>query len=111
MVSRVVDDHFELILAAVEELNNLVGNVKGPPDGGISIPDFKLPEEPMVRDLILSKEVVSITVKTIKAGAAAATFDEALEIGYQGNAEVACTEAAKEGISAFLEKRKPVFKK
>jgi len=35
----------------------------------------------------------------------------ALEIGYQGSAEIACTYAAKEGISAFLQKRKPEFKK
>jgi enoyl-CoA hydratase/3-hydroxyacyl-CoA dehydrogenase len=50
-------------------------------------------------------------VKTIKAGAAAETFAEALERGYQGNAEIACTDAAKEGITAFLEKRRPEFKK
>ena len=35
----------------------------------------------------------------------------ALKIGYQGSAEIACTDAAKEGISAFLQKRKPEFKK
>jgi 1,4-dihydroxy-2-naphthoyl-CoA synthase len=34
-----------------------------------------------------------------------------LEIGYNGSAEIACTEAAKEGITAFLEKRRPEFKK
>jgi len=34
-----------------------------------------------------------------------------LEAGYQGAARIACTEAAKEGISAFLEKRKAVFKR
>jgi enoyl-CoA hydratase/3-hydroxyacyl-CoA dehydrogenase len=47
----------------------------------------------------------------VKAGAAADSLSEALEIGYQGSAEIACTDAAKEGISAFLEKRKPEFKK
>lgn len=111
MVSRVVDDYPELIQAAVEEVNNLVGNVTGPPDGVVDIPEFQLPEEPKAGGLALSKEAVAIIVKTIKAGAAAATFEEALEMGYQGNAEIACTEAAKEGISAFLEKRKPVFNK
>jgi len=53
---------------------------------------------------VLSREAVSIIIKTIKAGAAAATFDQALEMGYKGNAEIACTDAAKEGITAFLEK-------
>jgi hypothetical protein len=42
---------------------------------------------------------------------AAATFDLALEKGYEGNVEIACTDAARKGISAFLEKRRPEFKK
>jgi enoyl-CoA hydratase/3-hydroxyacyl-CoA dehydrogenase len=36
---------------------------------------------------------------------------KALEINYQGAGEIACTEAAREGITAFLEKRRPEFKK
>lgn len=111
MVSQVVDDYPALIQAAVGEVKNLVGKIEGTPDGAVDIPEFQLPEDPEVKGLALSKEAVSITVDTIKAGAAAATFEEALEAGYQGNAKIACTEAAKEGISAFLEKRKPVFNK
>ena len=65
----------------------------------------------MAGKLALSKEAISIIAKTIKNGAAPDTFADALEIGYQGSAEIACTDAAKEGISAFLEKRRPEFKK
>ena len=64
-----------------------------------------------VGQLLLSKEAVSITVDTIRRGAAADSLAEALEIGYQGSGEIACTEAAKEGITAFLEKRPPKYNK
>lgn len=111
MVTKVVDDYPDLIKAAVEEVNNIHGKIKRIPDGKVEIPEFAIPDPPMAGKQALSKEAVSITLKTIRAGAAAATFAEALEIGYQGNAEIACTEAAREGITAFLEKRRPEFKK
>jgi enoyl-CoA hydratase/3-hydroxyacyl-CoA dehydrogenase len=59
----------------------------------------------------LSREAVAITVKTVQAAAAAAKLADALEVGYRGFGEIACTAAAREGISAFIEKRRPVFEK
>ena len=73
--------------------------------------EIAIPDEPMAGKQPLSKEAVSIVLKTVKYGAAADSFAEALEIGYKGFGEIACTDAAKEGISAFPEKRKPEFKK
>jgi enoyl-CoA hydratase/3-hydroxyacyl-CoA dehydrogenase len=111
MISKIVDTYPDLISAAVEEVGNLQGKIKRIPDGKVEIPEFSIPEQPMAGKQALSKEAVSITWKTIRDGAAAETFAKALEIGYRGNAEIACTEAAKEGITAFLEKRRPEFKK
>jgi enoyl-CoA hydratase/3-hydroxyacyl-CoA dehydrogenase len=50
-------------------------------------------------------------MKVIQDGTAAANLRDALEIGYKGFGEIACTEAAREGISAFLERRPPNFTK
>lgn len=111
MVSKVVDDIPELIKEAVEMVSRLQGKITRIPDGKAEIPEFSLPDPPLAGKLPLSREVIALTVKTIQAGAAAETFAEALERGYQGNAEVACTDAAREGITAFLEKRRPEFKK
>ncbi|MFO7738186.1 MAG: 3-hydroxyacyl-CoA dehydrogenase/enoyl-CoA hydratase family protein [Desulfatiglandaceae bacterium] len=111
MVAKLTDGYPELIEAAVEAVKRLEGNIKRIPEGAVGIPDIKLPDQPMAGKQPLSKEAVSIVVKTVKDGAAAERFADALEIGYRGFGEIACTDAAKEGISAFLEKRKPVFTK
>jgi len=111
MVAKITDDYSEMIREAVQEVKNLKGKIKRIPDGKIDIPEISIPEQPMAGKLPLSKEAISIIAKTIKAGAASDIFADALEIGYQGSGEIACTDAAKEGISAFLEKRKPVFKR
>jgi enoyl-CoA hydratase/3-hydroxyacyl-CoA dehydrogenase len=111
MVSALADDYHDLIQKAVEEVNRLEGNIPKIPEGKVDIPAVDIPDEPMSGKQPLSKEAVSITAKTLTAGAAAETLDEALEICYQGFGEIACTDAAKEGVSAFLQKRRPEFKK
>ena len=58
----------------------------------------------MVADFAMSPEAISILKKTIKNGAAANKLSDALEIGYQGAAEIVCTHSAREGIAAFMEK-------
>jgi len=110
MVSRITDDYSEMIIEAVKEVNSIQGKIKRIPDRSVDIPEITIPDQPMAGGLALSKEAISIIIKTIKAGAAADNLADALEIGYRGFAEIACTDAAKEGISAFLEKRRPEYK-
>ncbi len=109
MVATITDDYPEMIREAVKEVDNIHGKIKRIPDRSVDIPEITVPAQPMSGNLVLSKEAISIIVKTIKDGAVADNLSDALEIGYKGFAEIACTDAAKEGISAFLEKRKPEF--
>lgn len=111
MVSSIAEDFQKLIDAAVEEVNKLQGNITRISEGKIDIPEISLPEQPMAGKQVLSREAVTITARTINAGAAAESLADALEIGYQGFGEIACSDAAKEGITAFLQRRKPEFKK
>jgi enoyl-CoA hydratase/3-hydroxyacyl-CoA dehydrogenase len=111
VVAEVVEDIPALMKAAINQINTLQGNVPRIAEGKIEIPEIKVPEEPKAGNQPLSKEAVSIAMQTVKAGAETEGLAEALEIGYKGFGEIACSDAAKEGISAFLERRKPDFKK
>jgi enoyl-CoA hydratase/3-hydroxyacyl-CoA dehydrogenase len=111
MVSKLVADESDLIGAAIAEVKRLQGSIPRINQDRIQIPEIKIGDEPKAGNQILSKEAVAVTIRTIQAAAAAPKLSEALEIGYQGFGEIACTEAAREGITAFLEKRKPVYKK
>jgi enoyl-CoA hydratase/3-hydroxyacyl-CoA dehydrogenase len=111
IVAKIAEDFPGLIAAAIEEVNDLQGKITRMPEGKIDIPEISIPDEPKAGNQLLSKEAVSIAVKTIKEGANTEKLNDALEVGYKGFAEIACTDAAKEGISAFLERRRPEFKK
>ena len=111
MISKLADSPRGLIQAAIDEVNNLQGKVAGIPAGKVDIPDLVIPDQPMAGKQALSKEAVTITARTIQKGVATDDLGEALEIGYKGFGEIACSDAAREGISAFLERRKPDFSK
>ena len=112
IISGLADDYLELIQMAVSEVNALAGKpLPRIPDEPAEIEELKPLDAPVAGKLPLSREVVGIIARAIMDAAARPSFEEALEVGYKAFGEVACTEGAKEGISAFMEKRAPDYKK
>jgi enoyl-CoA hydratase/3-hydroxyacyl-CoA dehydrogenase len=101
----------ELIDAAVAEVNSLQGNIPRIADGAVDIPEFVVPDDPKAGDLPLSKEILGIIGGIINKAAKAGTLAEALEIAYVGAGDISCAADCKEGVMAFMEKRKPEFSK
>lgn len=112
VVSALEDDYFSLIQKAVQEVQEMAGKpIPRIPDKPVNIAPLEPLETPKAGKLQLSKEVVDIIDKTIQEAASQPSFEEALEVNYKASGEVACTESAREGISAFIEKRNPEFNK
>ncbi|MBC8247978.1 MAG: enoyl-CoA hydratase/isomerase family protein [Deltaproteobacteria bacterium] len=111
MINRIGENYIDLIQQAVLAVKKLKGNLVPISEHQVVLTEIVLPEPSATGQLTLSPEAVSITAQTIRAGAACNRLADALEAGYNGFGDIACTEAAKEGISAFLEKRKPIYLK
>jgi len=111
MVDQLVDNPADLIATAIAEIDRIRIDIPRITQHTVDVPEFNIPDQPMSGKQGLSLEAVTITAETVKQGAAAASLQEALEIGYAGFGRIACCDAANEGISAFLAKRKPKFTK
>lgn len=109
IVAKVTDGYLDMIKTAIAEVKRLVGQVPRIPDGPVDIPKFKVPVEPKAGKMPLSKEAIGILAKVINEGAAAESFEKAMEVSYRYSGEISCIDAPKEGVFAFLEKRKPDF--
>ncbi|OGT83722.1 MAG: 3-hydroxyacyl-CoA dehydrogenase [Gammaproteobacteria bacterium RIFCSPLOWO2_02_FULL_61_13] len=113
VIDTLVSDHGSLIPAAVWLVNELRDRTHHIADGPVRIPPviIEVTSPHAVSGQRLSATVLEILRRSIHDAAAAKSLNEALEIGYFGFGDSACTAAAKEGISAFGERRKPDFAK
>ena len=110
IIDRLVTDPADLIDTAIEEVQRLQDNIPRIRDAAVEIPEISIPKEPTAGRQALSNAAVSITAETVRKASTADNLETALEIGYSGFGDIACSDAAQEGISAFLQKRKPNFK-
>ncbi len=111
IVDRLVDDYPQLIAAAVEQVRALADKPAGVRDGKVRIATFTPIEPKAANGQPLSAEVIGIIEAAVTEAATAERFADALEIGYRAWGRSACTAAAREGITAFQQKRQPDFTK
>jgi len=109
VIDALVADRAALIEAAIARVGELAGRGHAIPDAPVPIPELPPGPAEAADGRALSAEVGAIARRAVRAAAAAPTFAEALEIGYQAFGESACTAAAREGIEAFLAGRRPDF--
>ena len=111
VIDRLADTHEALLPDAIRRVGELAGKRRGLADAPVSIaPPPAVGDEPRsFNGQRISAAVSAVIRQAVSAAAAAASLDEALELGYAAFAESAATAAAREGISAFMEKRKPEF--
>jgi enoyl-CoA hydratase / 3-hydroxyacyl-CoA dehydrogenase len=113
MINTLVDKHMNLIPAAVWLTKDLAEKQHKIMDEAVSVaPIIREINNPLsAQGQRLSASVIDIMCKAINGAAKADSFSSALEIAYEAFGDSACTAAAKEGIGAFTQGRKPDFQK
>jgi enoyl-CoA hydratase / 3-hydroxyacyl-CoA dehydrogenase len=108
IVAELADGFDDLLAKSLARVHELAGRIPTIADAPVALPPFE--SGPPAGGKVLSATVIGLIEKAVLEAAAAPTLAAALEIGYQSFGAVACTAAAREGISAFEQRRAPDFK-
>ncbi|GJQ53704.1 MAG: hypothetical protein AMXMBFR31_09610 [Candidatus Desulfobacillus denitrificans] len=111
VVDALADDLPGLIAAAVARVKALAGQPSPIARGAVALAPLAPIAATAAGGQPLSREIMGILESAVRDAARAATLDAALEIGYRAFGASALTAAAREGIGAFQEGRKPDFTK
>jgi enoyl-CoA hydratase/3-hydroxyacyl-CoA dehydrogenase len=110
IIDALADNTGQLVATAVDRVHALVGKVKPIGDSPVRV-SIDPVEARAASGQVLSRECIELMERSILEAAAAASFAEALEVGYRSFGLSACLDSAREGITAFKEKRTPDFSK
>ncbi len=109
MVVELADDYARLVQQAVKRVRAMAAEPRAAMDGTIALSPLPPVDGKAENGQVLSREVIGIIDQAVREAAAAPTLAAGLEVGYLAFGRVACAAAAREGIAAFQERRKPNF--
>ncbi len=105
IVAELAEDYAVLVQKAIARVHALAGAPRAPLDGAVVLAPFEALDGPSP----YSREVAAIIEDAVRTAAIQQSVTAALEVGYAAFGLSACTAAAREGITAFGEGRKPDF--
>lgn len=109
VIDKLADNISDLIDIAVQRVGELTGTSFGISEAPVKLVPFVSIDQQSSSGQILSRQALKILEDAIAQAAAKTSLRAALEVGYRAFGESACTAAAREGITAFGQGRKPDF--
>ena len=109
IVDELADGFDNLIARSVARVHASAAHLPAISELPVALPPFEEGPCRSADGKVLSGTVVGIIQRAVRDAAAQPTLQAALEVGYEAFGAVACTAAAREGITAFLERRAPDF--
>jgi len=111
IVAALADEPDELVALAIRQVRSLAGLPAFIAKGPVALPELEPVAPTTANGMALSATAIALMEDAIRGAAAASTLASALEVGYRAFGASACTAAAREGITAFGERRRADFTK
>jgi len=111
IIDAMAGDYAGMIETAVRLVRDVEVSSRRPVDGAIDIPALAPAEALAENGQRLSRQIIGLIDDAIRDAGACTSHADGLEVGYRAFGASACTRAAREGIDAFMNNRRPDFAK